>query len=593
MLAALKDERDAATQAIPFSAVAARRDGEIALVELEPIRNSRPSTALDESLEGAQAVWSDDRQGRGEVVVVDPDRAEVALRYVQGELPAPNQVVRLYPKDFLSPLIDVWTRPDAQSAALAVLKRNDETLIAPVKPLPSAFGRLRRAQAAAMSLPLRRVALVVGPPGTGKTTTVGAITANLLRRFPKARVLLVGPTNVAVDTALLAADDWLAEIGRDDIRSKLRRVGSRFDTRKFAGRDHLFEPGLYAASVDVAMIELEEPPRSPASAYEAWKDRLDAARAKLKTAVEAIVRNARLVALTTATAARYYDQLSEPKWDFIIADEASQILLPAALSVSALGRNVLFAGDPMQLAPIVKSHDPSVQKLLSQTAFDRLSKVESVFLNEQSRMAHAICDVVSTTFYEGRLVVCPKARRDAVWRKEREPWFINGREVPRVLIDDRAGEATWSSKYNGMIRFRSAQIVEALVAELLGSYVGEDEMLILTPFRAQRALIRSMLRRYGSRGLRVSTVHRSQGTENKIVIFDPVDGGGSFLSGDTGRRLLNVAASRAQAHLVMTIGPGDLRNPLIARMQKRASALWDTAGSYATPFRVSLPSVVA
>jgi superfamily I DNA and/or RNA helicase len=131
-------------------------------------------------------------------------------------------------------------------------------------------------------------------------------------------------------------------------------------------------------------------------------------------------------------------------------------------------------------------------------------------------------------------------------------------------------------------------IVEALVAELLGSYVEADELLILTPFRAQRALIRTMLKRDAGRHIRVSTVHRSQGSESKIVIFDPVDASGSFLNSASGRRLINVAASRAQAHLIVVANDKDLQNPWIKAMHSRARALWHRAGSYAEPLHVKL-----
>lgn len=588
ILSALRAEQKAATEGIAFKAVSTRRSDALLVVELEPLRNSRGSTPLDESLEGARAAWFDDNDGRGEVVVVDSDRAEIALRYVQGAAPVADQTVWLYPIDFLGPLIDLWARDDVQRRSLSVLKRKPDPPIAALKPASPAFSRLRTAQVEALSLPLHPVSTVIGPPGTGKTTTVGALTANLLRRFPDSRVLVVGPTNVAVDTALISVDDWLGEIGREDIKPTLKRIGSRFDIRKYGGRDHLLASGLYQASMEVALIELEEPLKSDMAAYVAWKDRLDAARAKLKTDVLTVASSARVVAMTTASLARYFDEISASKWHFVIADEASQIMLPAAITAASIARNVLFAGDPHQLAPIVKSADPDVQRALSGTAFEHFPQAKSVFLDEQSRMAHAICDVVSTTFYDSRLKVCPKARKDPQWRKDRDPWFVDGRVVPRVMVDDRAGDGQWSAKYNGMIRFQSAQIVEALVCALLGSYVTEDEMLILTPFRAQRALLRSMLRRYGQRGLKVSTVHRSQGSESKIVIFDPVDGGGSFLNSDTGRRLINVAASRAQAHLLLTVGPKDLTNPYLAAIQRRSKLLWDKPGQYATPFRVSL-----
>lgn len=148
------------------------------------------------------------------------------------------------------------------------------------------------------------------------------------------------------------------------------------------------------------------------------------------------------------------------------------------------------------------------------------------------------------------------------------------------------GEAKWSATFNGKIRFDSAQIIATLVSELLGSYADPEDILVLTPFRAQRALIRSMLGRDGRKDIRVSTVHRAQGSERKIVIFDPVDAGSPFLNSEGGRQLINVAASRAEAHLIILTGHTDLQNPYLARIAERARLLWDSPGDYARPLRV-------
>ena len=559
-LAALEAERTAATRAKSFKTLAARRDGSLVIVEVEPTRRAG---AVDESLEGARALWGEDKSiGRGEVVVVNPDRGELALRFAQGPLPVPDQVIHLFAQDFLTPLIELWRDPKASAKALGVLKRSAETPVLPEKPLRPAFNALRARQSDAVQAMLYPSALIVGPPGTGKTFTVGAALANLMARSKNVRILLLGPTNMAVDTALMAADDWLQRNGREDLREQMKRIGSRFDTRRYTDRDHLLAEGLYEASVELALLELEEPPKSDLERYVAWKESVERARKLLRTDTEQVARSARLIALTASSLFIHQEAVrAAGPWHFSICDEASQLMLPAALMAAGFAAYSTFAGDPNQLAPIVQANESWVEASLGESAFDALPDARTVRLDEQSRMSVGICDVISTTFYDNGLRVCSKAARDKDWKAERSPWFLNGREVPRVMFDERAGPSTWSSKYNGLIRFGSAQIVEALVAELLGSYVEAEELLVLTPFRAQRALIRTMLRRDAARAIRVSTVHRSQGSESKIVIFDPVEAGGSFLNSASGRRLINVAASRAQAHLIVIVNEDDLKNP--------------------------------
>lgn len=588
-LAALEAERAAATRAKSFKTLAARREGALVIVEVEPAKRAG---AIDESLEGARALWGEDPSvGRGEVVVVNPERGELVLRFGQGPLPAPDQVVHLFAQDFLTPLIELWRDPKASAKALAVTKRSGESAALPEKALRPAYDVLRSRQSEAVQAVLYPGALIIGPPGTGKTFTVGAALANLLARSKNARILLLGPTNMAVDTALIAADDWLRRNGREDLRGEMKRLGSRFDTRRYTDRDHLLAEGLYEASVELALLELEEPPKSDLERYVAWKEQVERARKSLRTDTEQVARSARLIALTTSSLFIHQEAVrAAGPWHFAVCDEASQLMLPAALMAAGFAAYSTFAGDPNQLAPIVQADEPWVEASLGKSAFDALPEAKSVHLDEQSRMSVGICDVVSTTFYDNGLRVCSKAVRDKDWKAERSPWYLNGRAVPRVMFDERAGPSTWSPKYNGLIRFGSAQIVEALVAELLGSYVEAEELLVLTPFRAQRALIRTMLRRDAARATRVSTVHRSQGSESKIVIFDPVEAGGTFLNSPSGRRLINVAASRAQAHLIVIVNESDLKNPWIKTMRNRARALWHRPGSYAEPLQVKLRS---
>jgi len=591
ILSALEDERTAAQRGLPFKVMSSRRQGNLVILAVEPMRDGRSSAALDESLEGSRAVWYGESSGRGEVVVVDPDKGEFTLHFVQGWLPDAGERITLYPQDFITPLIKLWQREPTRKKAAAVLRRSNKEAAAEAKALPADFAMLRGRQAQAVSLPLNRVGLLHGPPGTGKTFTIGGMIAYLITRFTNAKILVSGPTNTAVDSALISADDWLDRIGREDLRRSMKRIGSRFDTQKYFGRSHLLAKGIYEASLEISMLELEEPSKNDIERYIAWKEKLKAAQAKLKTDVAQISALSRVVAITTNSLFCHFDSIAKPGggvWHFAIADEASQIMLPAALMVASIAKCATFAGDPKQLAPIVQSDDTSVQAILGRTAFDVFKNAPSVFLNEQSRMCQGVCDIVSHTFYDGELVVCRKAARDPEWKRDRSPWYLDGREIPRVLMDDRAGDATWSKRYNGKIRYASAKIIAALVHELLGSYVEADDILILTPFRAQRVLIRSMLGRQGQKEVRVSTVHRAQGSERKIVIFDPVDAGSPFLNSESGRRLINVAASRTQAHLIILAGNTDLRNPVLAKIAERARRLWDRKGDYANPLRVCL-----
>ncbi|MFW9622231.1 MAG: ATP-binding domain-containing protein, partial [Macromonas sp.] len=78
--------------------------------------------------------------------------------------------------------------------------------------------------------------------------------------------------------------------------------------------------------------------------------------------------------------------------------------------------------------------------------------------------------------------------------------------------------------------------------------------------------------------IRVSTVHRAQGSEAKVVVFDPVTGSDKFLLTAEAKRLINVAISRAQGKLILPLSEGDLENPIFAQIVQRERLSADTRG---------------
>jgi hypothetical protein len=131
-----------------------------------------------------------------------------------------------------------------------------------------------------------------------------------------------------------------------------------------------------------------------------------------------------------------------------------------------------------------------------------------------------------------------------------------------VHLEQLAADGEWSQKYRGPIRYESAKLIAQLVRELT-EYTDPSDIIVLTPFRAQRALVRTFLRRSG---VSVSTVHRAQGSECHTVIFDPVQGNNNFLKTEDAPRLVNVALSRAKVRLVVILSAGDRRNQLFDRV---------------------------
>jgi superfamily I DNA and/or RNA helicase len=270
--------------------------------------------------------------------------------------------------------------------------------------------------------------------------------------------------------------------------------------------------------------------------------------------------------MTAILGTMHYRLLQQrPPFDLIVFDEASQIGRAVCFILAPLGRRALIAGDPKQLPPIFTSTHPLVRKWFGRTLFDEYmdpGHPSTCFLNEQSRMAVPICGLVSQMFYGGELVASQDCLRDRGWHAARQPLplFPGGPAQNVHLVKVDAESVPHGSSHR---RPESAKMIAAIVQKLIGR-VDPAHILILTPFRPQRRLIRDTLDACGLRKVRVSTVHAAQGAEMHTVIFDPVKGNSRLLTYPDGPRLLNVAISRAQACFVLLASTGDLKHPLLS-----------------------------
>jgi DNA replication ATP-dependent helicase Dna2 len=535
------------------------------------IDGNRGHVVLDESFEGATAWWAGPQKGGGEVLTVIPEEEQIVIRYATTHPPSEGGRLRLYPPRFLDALRACWFDAVWSDRAWSSHGAFRSPIEIEHNPLSGhAFRWLRQAQRQALKLVGISPSFLWGPPGTGKTTALGVLAAEYLHANPRARVLLLSTTNQAVDQALISVDKALESAGRQALRESIKRIGSRFVASHYANREHLIPVIDKALVRQLAESEAARPDSSDVAAYSDWVEQVEALRAKVQQQNLAIMGALRLAAMTTTRGVFTLKDLRLlSPYDLIIFDEASQIGLAHALAMMPMGRCHLFAGDPCQLSPIVRSQSRNAQQWLGRSPFalKPVSGDSLCFLDEQSRMASPICSIISHVFYRGALKVSKKAIEDEIWAADRQCSFGSLNPEQHVHIESVSSDGLWSQNYGGPIRFESAQAIAKLVAD--AKIQGEDvarDVVVLTPFRAQRALVKQQLAKAGIRGVKVSTVHRAQGGEFRVVIFDPVEGENKFLHTEEARHLVNVAISRAQAKIVIFLSKGDLSNPLFQQI---------------------------
>lgn len=586
--AALDAELSATPEYYDFKVLRSERDGPLWRVTLEPgyvfAEGQRPGAAsaqalLDDSLDGASAWWGSPIKGGASVLAVVAEDDQLVLQNATSAPPPADHLIRLYPTRFLNAVADAWwDRPWSERALACLPDLRQPTRVGAGPALTgSPFRWLRAAQREALALVTHSSAFLWGPPGTGKTTTLGVLLAEYLDTRPDARVLLLSTTNHAVDLATLAVDKALQKGRREHLRAGVQRLGTRFDAAAYAGREHLIPTEDADLIARLARAEAQRPSARDAGALKAWADRVAGLRDELRASSLRVLQRCRLAAMTTTRAAFTLKSLrelapdGEPPFDLVVFDEASQVSLAHTLALMPLGRARLFAGDPRQLSPVLRSDDRLAQRWLGRSAFAEMPRAGAsvALLDEQSRMAAPIGDLVSELFYDGALRVAADVSAD--WQAARQRALGDIGPDMHVHLHRVQRDGGWSAHERGPVRRESAEAIAALIAGALGSGAWQaDELIVLTPFRAQRALIRRCLRALDvPESVRVSTVHRAQGSEAPVVLFDPADGAQPFLHGEGAQRLLNVALSRAQAKLVVFVSPADAAGAFLAPLVRK------------------------
>lgn len=272
-----------------------------------------------------------------------------------------------------------------------------------------------------------------------------------------------------------------------------------------------------------------------------------------------VVTEASLVAATAHQCT--LELLEDQHFDTVVIDEASMLTATLAMLVAGLGEgHTVVAGDFRQLSPVAVSDTPPSHRWLHDSPFEVSGVAASVLrrkipsnlvaLTTQHRMRADISEAVSVGFYsESPLVTATSV----VERPRPELPF----GTSELIAIDTSGLRAWMGRRGGLqSRFN---LMHAQVAASIAAASEDVDAAFVTPFNCQASLLRPFTTDL-ARG-EASTVHKFQGGEADLVVFDCVDAAGSNFrlhdwfangnAGGTGARLVNVAASRAREQLVL------------------------------------------
>ncbi len=244
--------------------------------------------------------------------------------------------------------------------------------------------------------------------------------------------------------------------------------------------------------------------------------------------------------------------------DYLFIDEAGQTSLADALAVSPSATNVVLLGDPMQLAQVSQgTHGENAgRSILGHLLGDRATVAEDrgILSNVSYRMQPDICAYISSTIYEGRLSADPKTAPNRV-----DSAGLSGSGL-RYLPVAHAGNGSESSEETERIVFEIEHLLRGTFVRKneARAALTERDILIVTPYNAQRKRIVAALKRAGH-DIRVGTVDKFQGQEAPVVFYSMATSTGEDLPRNMEflfeKNRFNVAISRAQCLSVLVCSP--------------------------------------
>ena len=426
------------------------------------------------------------------------------------------------------------------------------------------------------------LAILHGPPGTGKTTTVVELIRQITRRG--GRVLAVAPSNIAVDNLferLLAAGERVIRLGHParvmpELREHTLDLLVENDAEVRMARK-LAREG-YSLREQASKFTRAKPEHGARQAMRQDAKLMLADARKIEDMVVARLLDGAHILCATVTGldARL---IGNRRFDWCIMDEANQTTEAAAWGPLQYADRLVLAGDHKQLPPTVISPQAAAQgfsislpeRLLNQRGADISRR-----LTVQYRMNRAIMQFPSDELYEGGLTAHVSVEHHLL----QDLPGVSATELtetPITFIDTAGASYDEESEPDGESRLNplEAELVVKKLEALLAAGVAPGQIAVIAPYSAQVRLLRG---RIPQSEVEVDSVDGFQGREKEAVIVSLVRSNRENEIGFlTDIRRMNVALTRARRKLIVI---GDSATIAAHPFYQRMVNYFESIGAY-------------
>ncbi|KAF1318882.1 DNA-binding protein smubp-2, partial [Globisporangium splendens] len=428
-------------------------------------------------------------------------------------------------------------------------------------------------EAIRFALASKDLALIHGPPGTGKTTTVVELIRQAVTKY-KMKVLVCAPSNIAVDNVLekLATADGKLQLTRIGHPARLLPQVLKYcldaKIEVAEGTEIVNDIRKEMTAMQTQLQKTRDKSVRFNLRHELKVNRTEI-RQREQNVVQELVRHSDVVFATNVGASSKL--LKDTTFDLVVIDEAAQALEASCWIPILKAKRCVLAGDHLQLPPTIKSKSAASDGL-ELTLFDRITRFQSTqsvvkMLKIQYRMHEHISDWSSSAMYNNELQSFDGVAR----RKLHELPHVSIQEDDdmlnaTLLLLDTAGceleeggdddDGVPAKSGNSVLKLSKsnegeARVVAKHVRALLQTGLKQEEVAVITPYNKQVQALKALLLESFPK-LEIRSVDGFQGCEKEAVVMSLVRSNArkqvGFLADD---RRMNVAITRAKRHVAV------------------------------------------